>query len=255
MALIRCDLRSEVLQMDSSLFAALPQDRTASDAPPKVLYLLHGLSNNCSAWVTHTHVTELAWAYNVAVIMPEVQRSFYTDMVYGPAYYTYVAEELPSLCGRLFGLSQRREDNFVAGLSMGGYGALKVGLSRPGQFAGCAGFSSAADAREIAGSTERPGLEKDIRAILGEDKHLSDNDDLFALADQRAANGAPEQKIFITCGTGDDLYQQNWRLKAHLEKLGIPFTYREWGGEHTWKFWRESIDLLFPFFFGEDKRA
>lgn len=96
-----------------------------------MLYLLHGLSDNHSCWLRRTAVDRYAEEYGIAVVMPEVQRSFYCDMAHGPAYFTYIADELPQICQRLFRLSDKREDTFIAGNSMGGYGALKAALSRP----------------------------------------------------------------------------------------------------------------------------
>lgn len=248
MAILRCDLRSDALQMDTSLLAILPQDRAKTTERPKVLYLLHGLWENCTAWTCHTRIFDLAVKYNVIVIMPEVQRSFYTDMKHGPSYYTYVADELPRLCGEMFGISAKREDTYVAGLSMGGYGALKLGLSRPAQYAGCAGFSSCADIRAVRGFDD-PIINKDIAGILGEDKVIPDKEDLFLLAQRVADGAAPIPKMMVTCGLGDYMYDQNVRFKEHLERLRLPFTYHEWEGIHNWKFWSASLELLFPFFF------
>ena len=124
------------LGMTTSLRISLP-DRfliEQESAALPVLYLLHGLSDDHTAWSRRTSVERYAESAGIAVVMPEVQRSFYTDMVYGLRYFTYIAEELPALCRRLFPLSERREDTFIAGNSMGGYGALKAALRFPERF-------------------------------------------------------------------------------------------------------------------------
>ena len=115
----------------------------ATDFP--LLYLLHGLSDDHTAWVRYTSIERYADAYGLAVVMPQVHRSFYTDQAHGGAFWTFLAEELPELVQRFFVVSARREDTFVAGLSMGGYGALRWALRRPGRFAAAASLSGALD--------------------------------------------------------------------------------------------------------------
>ena len=102
MAHLRCDMTSESLGMNTSLEVILPDKGKLKDAP--VVYLLHGLSDNCSGWSRYTAVERYARDCGAAVVMPEVQRSFYTDMALGPRYFTYVSQELPRLCARFFGL-------------------------------------------------------------------------------------------------------------------------------------------------------
>lgn len=95
------------------------------------LYLLHGLSDDDSIWLRRTSIERYVAQMGIAVVMPQVHRSFYTDMAAGGQYWTFISEELPALARSFFPLSAKREDNFVAGLSMGGYGALKLGLRKP----------------------------------------------------------------------------------------------------------------------------
>ena len=140
MAFLSVDIYSSVLNMDTHVNVILPQDKTSSKEPAKVLYLLHGLSDDCSKWTRFTAIERKINGRNLAVVMPEVQRSFYTDMKYGLNYFTYIAYELPKLCQAMFNVSDKREDNFVAGLSMGGYGALKTALTRTDLFSKVASF-------------------------------------------------------------------------------------------------------------------
>ena len=147
MAHLHCDIKSDVMGMYTSLEVILPDYGRMKDVP--VIYLLHGLSGNCSDWNRFTAVERYAAPKGVAVIMPEVQRSFYADMALGIDYFSYVREELPQICSRLFGLSLRREKNYIMGLSMGGYGALKCALSAPKRYAGCAAFSAAIEVEQL----------------------------------------------------------------------------------------------------------
>ncbi len=145
MAFFNGYIRSHTLGMDTGLTVVLPFDRAAvPEAECPAIYLLHGHGENADVWTRMTSAERYANAYGVALVMPEVQRSFYTDMAMGLSYFTYVTEELPAACQRLFH-QQPQENRFVAGLSMGGYGALKLGLRRPDLFAGCAGFSGCLD--------------------------------------------------------------------------------------------------------------
>ena len=178
MAFLRCDYHSTLLDMSTSFIASLPDSVYLDKAP--VLYLLHGLSDNCTGWSRYTRVDRYAYDHQVAVIMPEVQRSFYTDMAMGMEYFSYITEELPAFCRHTFGLSRERELNYVAGLSMGGYGALKCALKRPESYAACAAFSSVTDyPGRAARADERE--RREIRAIVGPDGIVPEDVDLFAI--------------------------------------------------------------------------
>src|SRR5215208_1166391 len=128
MALLRCDVFSEALSLSTSMTVILPQPTTtrigttggAGDDPPPVLYLLHGLSDDDTIWLRRTSIERYVAPLGLAVVMPQVHRSFYTDQAYGGRYWTFLSEELPALVADWFRVSDRREDTFVAGLSMGG---------------------------------------------------------------------------------------------------------------------------------------
>src|SRR3954451_16849323 len=133
MALLRCDFFSDVLGLSTSMTVILPQSTSAqigmsgsagSGAPP-VLYLLHGLSDDDTTWLRRTSIVRYVAPLGLAVVMPQVHPSFYTDQAHGGRYWTFLSEELPAVVSSLFRITDRREDTFVAGLSMGGYGAFK----------------------------------------------------------------------------------------------------------------------------------
>ena len=133
-----------------------------------MLYLLHGLSDDHTAWLRYTSIERYATARGLAVVMPAVHRSFYADEAHGHAYWHFVSEELPAIVAAFFRLSERREDTFVAGLSMGGYGALKLGLHHPERFAAVASLSgrrrrARAAAARRAGRDRAAGLRRDLR--------------------------------------------------------------------------------------------
>ncbi|HCB64981.1 MAG TPA: esterase [Ruminococcaceae bacterium] len=259
MAFFKGSLRSHSLGMDTGLAVVLPFDRaTVPEAECPVVYLLHGHGENADVWTRMTSAERYANAYGVALVMPEVQRSFYTDMAMGLSYFSYVTEELPAACQRLFHLSARREDRFVAGLSMGGYGAIKLGLRRPDLFSGCAGFSGCLDMEALRATLAQtePGLLEEAKAIFGEDLVIKPEDNLFYLVEKTAR--LPEQqrpKVMVTCGTEDFLYTHNTRFRDVIQSLPYEFSYREWPGTHEWGFWDQSLQYALEFFFPGRREA
>ena len=124
----------------------------------KTLYLLHGLSDDNTIWTRRTSIERYADEYGIAVVMPAVARSWYTDMANDANYFTFVSVELPKVCRAYFrGMSDKREDNFVAGLSMGGYGAMKIALTHPESFGGVASLSGTLDIADV--TRNRPIVE------------------------------------------------------------------------------------------------
>lgn len=257
MAFLKGTIRSQVLGMDTGLAVVLPFDNpgTVEEACP-VLFLLHGHGQNADAWIRMTSVERYAKEYHVALVMPEVQRTFYTDMEMGLSYYTYVSQELPALCERMFSVSGRREDRFVAGLSMGGYGAVKLGLRAPESFAGCAGFSGCLDMvalRQTLSHADEAQL-REAKGIFGSDFVIKPEDDLFYLVEQTAKlSPSVLPKVLITCGTEDDLYPHSVKFRDVIQALPYEFSYREWPGTHEWGFWDQSIQYALDFFFASRK--
>lgn len=230
--------------MSTSISVSLPHD--LSKKPENgfpVLYLLHGLFDNHSDFGRKTNIDRYAGEHGIAVIMPEVQKSYYTDMVYGLDYFSYVSDELPKLCSEMFGLSNRREDTFVAGVSMGGYGALKCALKRPDIFSGCASMSGAVD-MEIRASDfkNRP----EMRCAFGNPAIFSKDDNLFELAENKPNN--LKQRFFICCGTEDSILNESRRFKEKLNKLNIELTYKESQGGHDWAYWDSVLPQVLDFF-------
>ena len=245
MAHLRCDIKSNVMGMTTSLEVILPDEGRMNDAP--VVYLLHGLSDNCSNWSRFTSVERYAEEKGAAVVMPEVQRSFYADMALGIDYFTYVQRELPEICARLFGLSTRRDKNYVMGLSMGGYGALKCALTSPRQYAGCAAFSAAIEMEKRIQYAEGR-LARELQAVIGLAGKAPPEMDLQALLKKRKSSQLP--KFFITCGEQDALYEENVRFVDSLEKKGASVCFEHWEGNHQWAVWDKSVRMALEAFLG-----
>ena len=240
MAFLEVKIYSEALGMQTSVNVIIPE-RGGDPAGPgfKCLYLLHGLSDDETIWMRRTSVERYADRYGICVVMPRADKSFYTDMKYGPRYYTYVAKELPCIIRNMFRVSARREDNFVAGLSMGGYGALKIALRESDAFCAGAGLSSAVDTEWWA---------VNIPEIYGEKPQIPPQDDLLRLAEAKSCD-ENRPKLFVAVGTEDGLLEQNRRLKAVLEKYNYNLVYRESPGNHNWEFWDEYIQYVLEWLF------
>lgn len=244
MAFLELKLFSEVLGIETAVNVILPQRSTngqigsengAVGGTYKCLYLLHGLSNDHTSWCRRTSIERYAGKHGICVVMPCADTSFYTDMKYGKKYYTYIAEELPKLICQFFHVSDKREDTFVAGLSMGGYGALKIGLRECDRFSKVAGLSASTDMDVVA---QRVGA--GIVPVFGEDLVIPPEDDLYCLAEMKK-DDPNRPKIFMCIGTEDFLYEMNQNYRKKLESLNYDLTYHEAPGIHDWKFWDEYI--------------
>ncbi|WP_349408479.1 alpha/beta hydrolase family protein [Pseudalkalibacillus sp. SCS-8] len=254
MPMIQCDFVSEVLKVSTSVNVILPQPvgvRKADNREKPVyptLYLLHGLWDDHTVWTRQTSIERYVSSLGIAVVMPAVGRSFYTDMEYGPDYFTYITEELPAICQEMFPLSDKREDTYVAGLSMGGYGALKAALRCPENYRAAASLSGAVD---LLDRTE--DLYDDFRLIFGDRKVQDSEDDLFHLAQALAEGDSPRPSIYLNCGTEDYLVESNRRFRKHCENISLDVTYEEYPGAHEWSYWDEQIQKVLEYFFKENR--
>lgn len=251
MALVRCDFFSDVLGLSTSMTVLLPQHTTAqigmsgsapSDAHP-TLFLLHGLSDDDTTWLRRTSIERYVAPLGLAVVMPQVARSFYTDEAYGNRYWTFLTEELPAVARTFFRLSDRREETFVAGLSMGGYGALKWALRDPGRFAAAASLSGALDVARIQRTEPDPQRRHLWRTIFGDQPLNGSDNDLLALLDR--ADPADLPALYLCCGTEDKLHEDNVRFEKAARRRGVPVTLDLGPGDHDWAYWDAQIqDVL-----------
>lgn len=244
MALMTCDFFSDTLEVGTTMTVVLPQVTKAQIGVSggsggtrgfPVLYLLHGLSDDHSAWVRYTSIERYAAARGLAVVMPAVHRSFYADEAHGHRYWTFVSQELPRVVESFFRVSTRREDTFVAGLSMGGYGALKLALTQPDRFAAAASLSGAVDVRSMA---QRLELEEIVRRVF--DNKVRHTDDLYDLLAGADPDALP--RLYISCGTEEEqLLGANTRLVEQAEARGLDVTADFRAGIHEWGLWDDVI--------------
>lgn len=241
---LRCDFFSETLQLSTSMTVLLPQlaagqigmaGVVGSDAPP-VLYLLHGLSDDDTIWLRRTSIERYAAELGLAVVMPAVQRSFYTDQAHGGRFWQFVSDELPQIVDGAFRVSTDRADTFVAGLSMGGYGAVKLALRRPERYAAAGSLSGALDLVGIDLGAFRPDV---ADATFGDDPIEGTDNDLLHLL--RRCDPKQIPPLWITCGTQDPLICANHRFAAEATTAGVEVTAEFHRGEHEWGYWDRYI--------------
>ncbi len=251
MALIRCDYYSDALGVSTSMTVLLPESTTsqiglagAPDGGPNgfpTLYLLHGLSDDHTIWQRRTALERYVAPLGLAVVMPAVSRSFYTDEVYGLDYWTFLADELPAKVESLFRVSSRREDRFVAGLSMGGYGAMKWALRRPDRFAAAATLSGALDLARIQQDGPRAEDPRMMQRLFGDRQVAGSDADLLTLL----GSVTDPPALYLACGTEDALVADNRRFAAACDARGIALTTDFGPGDHDWAYWDEVIqDVL-----------
>jgi putative tributyrin esterase len=260
MAFLQVQFFSDALGLCSSVNVLLPQaEARARDREVPVVYLLHGHSDDHTMWMRRTAVERHAevLAPEFAVVMPAVDKSFYSDMKHGNRYWTYVSEELPQVMSSLFPLSGRREDTFSAGLSMGGYGALKLALNRPERFLACASFSGACEMGERLKNLDLgDGFNRALLDIFGSEQDFQHSENDLMWQAERVAKGEYIPKIYMACGTKDFLYENNLKFLEHLRKLGLPVTWEATPGrEHTWDYWDEQVQVALKFFAEARKEA
>lgn len=248
MALLNCNFASMVLMRDCAMNVFVPE-KPHSDGKPgfPVIYLLHGRSDDENAYV-HNGIYRYLREREFMVVMPDAARSFYTDMASGEPYWTFVSEELPRLVQTMFPARTDRANTFAAGLSMGGYGALKLGLRQPERFAKIAAMSAVADIGWV-GRPEGGMDDTEVAAIFGSRTGmLGTDDDLFELL-KRFTPGATRPELWMRCGVDDGLVTTNREFRDRAAAAGgWKIDYRELPGVHDWNFWLGVMPELLDFF-------
>lgn len=226
----------------------IPGQEKLERGPMKALYLLHGYSGNHTDWVCGSKIQELSLIHNVAVFMPSGENNFYLDDTdRGALYSEFVGNELVEFTRKMFPISDKREDTFIGGLSMGGYGAIRNGLKYSNNFSRIIALSSALITRNIAGIpedfTDPIADYKYYRSVFGDLNELLGSDkDPEALIKNLKKENDPIPKIYMAIGTEDFLLNENRSYHHFLISEGIEHTYEEGPGVHNWDFWNEYIE-------------
>lgn len=242
MSVISGSVLSSELGRHVSFTAILPHDqKSPGEWGFPVLYLLHGRTDDAHSWLYRSNIERYAVSRGIAVIMPDVGLSYYINEANGGNYFNFVADELPKLVSEMFRLSFRREDTFVGGVSMGGYGALRCALLRSEKYAGCIALSAVCDIEQSILNDCQSGNEALWRGILGEKLNVPKSLDVYRLIEENRnfANICP--KFYIACGKNDSLFDQNLRLKDVLDQNRVDYTFEQAGAGHEWGFWDVAI--------------
>lgn len=228
MALCTLHHFSRVLGKMTAMNIILPEK---IEARLPVYYLLHGLSDDYTAWQRRSNIERYVEQLPLIVVMPDGGRYFYCDCVDGPQYESYLIKELIPYVDSVFPTQAERAGRAIGGLSMGGYGAVKLALKFPELFISANGHSGAYD---VTDSSERAQQIPEWRQIFG-DSPVGGKDDVFALAQRCPASERPA--VRIDCGLDDFLLEANRRFHEHLVALGYAHEYVEFPGAHTWDYW------------------
>jgi putative tributyrin esterase len=244
MALIRIDHVPETTKVNQALNLIIPDPGKMNDIPVrkrKVLYLLHGLSDDASGWQRYSSIETIANAYGLVVVMPSVARSFYTDLPNGQNYFSYLVDELPKYLSDVFDLSPKREDTLIAGLSMGGYGAMKTAFAHPERFYAAASFSGVMSLKFLELYPDDP-RQKEFETVFGDFSKISGSGyDPAVWLKKGAENPSALPQLYVSCGRQDDLYPLNIMFKTECQTLGIKLEYHEEDAKHDWFFWDPQI--------------
>ena len=256
MSFIHVEYYSNALSGLNEFYAVLPNDvpefmgamNPHYQRPMKTLVLLHGYSGAASDWVTGSNIRELASNYNLAVLMPNGRNGFYLDReASGEAYATFVGEEMLAYARKTFGLSDKAEDTFIGGYSMGGFGAIRTGLKYSHNYSKIVALSSALIINQL--KTMTPDMQNPIAnsayyaTTFGDlqTAHLRDcNPEV--LIKEKLANGEPIAPIYMACGSEDMLITPNKEFDAFLNEQGVAHEFHVSPGMHNWTFWNEYLE-------------
>lgn len=243
MPLVTLQWFSQVLGKHTTTQVLLPD---AGEGPFPAFYLLHGRSDDHTAWLRRTRLEVYAEKLPLILVLPDGHRGFYTDNADGPAWAKHIGEELPAVIERHFAARAERTARAIGGLSMGGYGALRVGLGYADRFcsinshSGAVGWGRFRGGATLEQEAKRLGWDHSVRAemhrIFGVGA-LRDgpHDPLHHAKKAKRARRLP--RILIDCGTEDFLIESNREFTKDLAKAKIPHVYREFAGAHTWDYW------------------
>ena len=207
----------------------------------KTLYVLHGGSDDCTTYYLNTNIERYADGNCFAVVMPEVKNSFYSNMKHGKNYFDYISKELPKVMEAVFPLSDKREDRYVVGNSMGSHGTFKWVLNCPEFFNAAAGMSGVGDVEEM-GFFEGKAVGPVDNAFGTVEDYRGSMNDLKKLAKDLAESDIEKPRLFSCCGTEDYPYYEGTVLfKKYADEIGLPLTYEDGPGGHTWEFWDQWL--------------
>lgn len=258
--LLTCHYFSHVLNHNTEINVVIPTpegDEQITDQATRshynyeeglpVVYLLHGAYGDNSSWCRNSCIERYAQAHCCVAVMASVENSMYQDMVHGNQYFTFMTEELPAYITSLFPVSKKREDTYIAGFSMGGYGAWYLALSCPERYSKVASMSAAMDiaATYEMGKSGAIGSPFPWKEAFADPDHLAGTDkDIFTLY-RRVAEKGQLPEMYQACGTRDFLFEMNEEAHKRLTEMGADITYHVTpDAMHNWDYWDKEIQNI-----------
>lgn len=235
MAHIRINYNSAILQMPVMLDVLLPQGH----GDYKVLYLLHGAGGDHESWILKSRIADYAEGANLAVIMPSGNNKFYVNNMDGKNYFLFITEELPDICQKWFKISKNSSDRYIAGMSMGGYGAYYAALKKPSFYHFAFSYSGLLNIIERYEKSQ--GL--DMSPTFGTKQQLINNSyDLYQLINNKSTKNVDNSTQFITfCGLQDAKRHMSEEFAKKAKKAGYNVLLQEEDGGHNWAYWDKCI--------------
>ncbi|MCY3035420.1 alpha/beta hydrolase [Aerococcus sp. Group 2] len=248
MTLLQTTLYSDSLRMDvhvNIIFpqncARTPEDKRQSLKPPyRVLYLLHGLSSNEDGWLRFTSLERYARDLDLVIVLPTTHRGWYINNAIGYPYSNFISVELPEIIQTMFPVSTKREDTYIAGASMGGFGALKAAFTYPEKYGYVASLSGVTDLVNVFAQGPDPESPFEHQMLFDEVSPAHTDNDIYYLVQQAIDNKIDLPKVYLTCGTEDSLIEQNRLFKDRFGDV-LELSYHENPGEHGWDYWDPEI--------------
>ncbi len=222
-----------------------------------VLYLLHGFSADCTDWLRGSAIERYAQARHLAVVMPSGGNSFYQDLPSGAHYAGFVLDELPAFVRSVFPISAKRKYNYIAGLSMGGYGAVMLALRRPSQYSAMASLSAPLTSlRETFSEELISSVNMPVKGFMEEAfgsgfaNYTPETDDIPTLLTNALKAEVQVPRLYQCCGTEDPVYGPNIAFRDFARTLDFDYTFAEGPGVHDFDFWdpyiKKVIDWIDP---------
>ena len=235
---------SPALGKQSNMLVYVPDD--LSKAPFRVVYQLHGYSDDATMWFWRSNISRYAEDRGLMVVCPDGGKGFYTDSVLNDEYYEQHIIDTVDYIDKIFNTSKKREDRFIGGLSMGGYGAMKVGLKHTDMFSSIGAHSAVMDIKdfELINNTD-PSFMKRYKNIFGD--KVKDEDDIFWLVKEYGS----KIRMYFDCGVDDFLFKENEKLHKFMSENNIDHVYKTFPGVHCWDFWDEHVQGALDFHLGK----
>lgn len=239
-------LASKLMGRDMPYRTITPVEKAvATGTRYPVIYLLHGLTGHFNNWTDLTKLSSYANGYKVIIVMPEGGDGWYTDSVSNDKekWESYIVQELIPEVDKKFRTNTGRNQRAIAGLSMGGFGALKFGLKYPEKFVLAGSFSGAVSAGQITEKQFPGAIGKTIDGIFGpegsENRKANDLTTIIRSLTPEKMKEIPF--IYFDCGTEDFLFQSNREFVNLLVEKKVPHEYRQLPGVHDWKYWDKQV--------------